>query len=233
MDKNNTKVAAKIIVANAEAKLSKIKNTKVPPTTEIKLDTKRKLTSGEINLCRKVFQDSIDYSKVYVQMGGLIGVVTTLTGNAMTPAGNINLPNDDYKNNKDFSKSRPMLQHWFMHEMVHVWQFQLGANTAKFGAKQFICGGYTTEVKSVDSGEGELKAYDTDITARDNLKKFNEFNFEQQARIIEFYFDGMFLQNDEPNRKHHQKSLKLQGHVMKILTDFLINPKDKKLLPKG
>ncbi len=40
-------------------------------------------------------------------------------------------------------------------------------------------------LQSADSG-GDFKAYDTDILGRDSGKKFNEFNFEQKGRLIEF-----------------------------------------------
>lgn len=117
--------------------------------------------------------------------------------------------------------------------MTHVWQYQMGATNGWLGIKQLCNGGYTSEVNSVDSGQNELKAYDTDLMGRDLNKKFQDFNFEQQGRIIEFWFDAIYLQKISPSRAHHQKSLKLLGHVERILRDFLLNPKDKSLLPKA
>ena len=136
-----------------------------------------------------VFKNSIDYSKVWIHVGGLIH---TATGNAMTPAGEIYISSKDNVENQDFSLSRPNIKHWFIHEMAHVWQYQNGAKTGWLGLKQGCNGGYTTEVQSVDSAN-ELKAYDTDLLGRDANKKFQDFNFEQQGRIIEFYFDSNFL----------------------------------------
>lgn len=43
----------------------------------------------------------------------------------------------------------------------------------------------------------------------------------------------MYLQKINPSREHHRKSLKLLGYVERILRDFLLNPKDKSLLPKA
>ncbi|UOB51253.1 hypothetical protein [Acinetobacter junii] len=100
------------------------------------------------------------------------------------------------------------------------------------GLKQLCKGGYTSNVQSADSG-GELKAYDTDILGRDSGKKFNEFNFEQQGRLIEFWFDACYLQNVNPSRPHHIQSLKLLGYVERILRDFILNPHDKSLLPSS
>lgn len=195
--------------------------------TVIKIGAKRQLTSGEIRMSQLVFKNSIDYSKVWIHVGGLIH---TATGNAMTPAGEIYMSSKDYVENQDFSLSRPNIKHWFIHEMTHVWQYQNGAKTGWLGLKQMCSGGYTTEVQSVDSSS-ELKAYDTDLLGRDINKKFQDFNFEQQGRIIEFYFDSNFLKNDEPHRKHLQISLKLHSRVLAILSDFIKNPKNFSLLP--
>jgi hypothetical protein len=43
---------------------------------------------------------------------------------AMTPNGEIYFNPSRFK--EDFSLSTPRDQHWLMHEMVHVWQYQLG-----------------------------------------------------------------------------------------------------------
>lgn len=195
--------------------------------TIIKIGTKRKLTSGEILMSQLVFKNSIDYSKVWIHVGGLIH---TATGNAMTPAGEIYLSSKDYVKNQDFSSSRPRLKHWFIHEMTHVWQYQNGSKTGWLGLKQMCTSGYTTEIQSLDSGI-ELKAYDTDLLGRDLNKKFQDFNFEQQGRILEFYFDSNFLKNEEPYRQHLQISLKVHNRVTNLLVDFLKNPKDPLLLP--
>ena len=149
----------------------------------------------------------------------------------MSPAGRINLPTKDYYKTLDFSLDKPSSQHWFIHEMTHVWQYQLGTPNAWYGIKHLCSGGYTSTVNSVDSGQGELKAYDTDLMGRDSKKQFNEFNFEQQGRIIEFWFDACYLQKNLPSRAHHKQSIKLLPYVEKILREFLYNPYDKSLLP--
>ena len=221
------------IIATFQDTLKKLnddmKEMKSYGATVIKIGTKRQLTSGEIRMSQLVFKNSIDYSKVWIHVGGLIH---TATGNAMTPAGEIYISSKDNVENQDFSLSRPNIKHWFIHEMAHVWQYQNGAKTGWLGLKQGCNGGYTTEVQSVDSAN-ELKAYDTDLLGRDANKKFQDFNFEQQGRIIEFWFDACYLQKVNPKRDHHQKSLQLLGYVEKILRDFLLNPSNKNLLPKS
>lgn len=213
----------------AQAQLKKFGNGKNPPTTEVKIKLKRKLTEREIIMCRLVFKDSIDYSKVWVIRGGII---QSWTGNAMTPLGNIILPRDDYDTYNDFSNAPANVKHWFIHEVTHVWQYQLGLKNLQLGKNQLYIGGYTHKVLSPDSYNGEdFQVYVTDIQGRDLYKEFNEFNFEQQGRIIELYYDAEFLKFNRPQRSHHQISIKLLPHVMRILRDFLINPKDKSLLP--
>ena len=49
MDKNPVKQSAKIIVANAKAKLTKLKNNQPHPTTEIKIETE------PYRVCRRLF----------------------------------------------------------------------------------------------------------------------------------------------------------------------------------
>lgn len=218
------------VLASFKAKLEKMdKDMKAASALHLKIGVRRKLTVGEIQMCRLVFKDSIDYSKVLINIGGYIH---SKTGNAMTPAGEIILPRDAYIENQDFSKSLGGTQHWFIHEMTHVWQYQLGTPNTWFGIKHLCNGGYTSQVNSVDSDVGELKAYDTDLMGRDRNKKFSDFNFEQQGRIIEFWFDAMYLRNTDPSRQHHQVSLQLLPKVRSLLNNFLTNPNDKLLLPK-
>jgi len=218
------------LISNYFEKLKKIDGDMKKNATVIKLNTKRKMTSGEIEMSKLIFKDSIDYSKVWIHLGGLIH---TRTGNAMTPAGEIYLPKDEYLNTPDYSKAPGADRHWFIHEMTHIWQYQMGVSNGWLAIKQLCNGGYTSQVNSADSGDRELKAYDTDLVGRDKNKKFQDFNFEQQGRIIEFWFDSMYLQHVNPNRQHHQVSLKLQGYVEQILRSFLLNPHDKKLLPRS
>lgn len=84
----------------------------------IEIETKRKLTFGEINLARQVFQDSINYTDVYIHNEEylLLGLQDNYT--AMTPNGEIYFPVKLYRN--DYSTESASLKHLFMHEMTHV-----------------------------------------------------------------------------------------------------------------
>ncbi|WP_286405767.1 hypothetical protein [Acinetobacter johnsonii] len=157
--------------------------------TIIKVGSKRLLTSGEIAMSRLIFKDTIDYSKVWIHLGGLIH---TKTGNAMTPAGEIYLPKDDYLKTPDYSKALGQDRHWFIHEMTHVWQYQTGASTGWLGINQLCKGGYTSEVNSVDS-DNELEAYDTDLRGRDLNKKFQDFKILTLNNKVELLSFGLML----------------------------------------
>lgn len=85
----------------------------------------RGLTPGEIELLRPVFRDALDYASVKVHNHGywmLCGFQPTCT--AMAPNGQLYLPGKLFE--PDFSQAGPSAKRLFVHEMVHVWQFQMG-----------------------------------------------------------------------------------------------------------
>ncbi|WP_111895985.1 zinc protease [Acinetobacter sp. MB5] len=189
----------------------------------VDVDIKRNLTAGEIALAKLMFKDAIDYSKVKIVRGGLKGMPDR-TDNAMTPKGEIHLPTKEYDTTKDFSKSLPRDKVWFMHEMTHVWQYQLGFDVVTHGAIAFAEGGYVTR-----KGEDRPIAYMIYLEGKDRNKSFKEFSFEQQGDIVSFYFDAVYLKNS--NIKRHSKNIKDLPLFREILKDFLINPKNQDLLP--
>lgn len=111
------------------------------------------------------------------------------------------------------------LKIWFIHEMTHVWQYQLGLKNWWHGIVHGCKLDYSIEEFSKDLQHNKERAYNTDISGRDSSKNFNEFNMEQQAVIIELWFDAMYLQNYPNNKtaKHHIQGIKLQGYLMNIL----------------
>jgi hypothetical protein len=226
--KNKYEIDDRIKVFSMSETLKKIKPNEEAPTTKIKIVTKRRLTDREILMCKSVFKDSIDYKKIWVVQRGF-GM--SLQGNAVTLGYYITLAREDYLDNEDFTNSRAEVKHWFMHEVTHIWQNALGfKNMPK--VKRACRGEYFKTVPSADaSNKEDLAPYATDLRGRDLYKKFNEFNYEQQGRIIEFYFDAKFLKNNRPNRDHHKNSLKLEPYVLFALKEFLENPSDKSQLP--
>lgn len=229
--KNKYEIDTREKIFSMSETLEEIKKNGPVPTKTINIVARRRLTDREIIMCKSVFKDSIDYKKIWIVMGGF---VQSLSGNAITPFGYfITLPRQDYIKNKDFTEARPELKHWFMHEVTHVWQNVLGFQGMN-KVKRVCRGEYFKTVDSPDASIGEdIAPYATDLRGRDLYKKFNEFNYEQQGRIIELYFDAKFLKYSDPHRPHHRLSLKLEPYVLFTLKEFLENPNDKSLLPKS
>lgn len=190
--------------------------------TVIKVDNERYLTSGEIALAKLIYKDSIDYGKVRIINGGLLGIPNR-SSNAMAPYGNIHFPTEIYKSIKDFSKAISSDKIWFIHEMAHVWQYRLGLSVALRGIEIGMRGGYY-----------KAKAYDYDLICDDQYREFNQFNFEQQAEIISHYFDAFYLpEKGHDSPKLHNKNLKQKFALQKVLSEFIKNPSDKNLISKN
>ncbi len=126
----------------------------------------RGLTDGEMALARSVFADAIVYARVRIASGGF-GPFAVTTGSR------INIPVGAYSN--DFAGERPLMQAFFIHEMVHVWQFQTRPLWALFSwARVALGGGY---------GPG-LPGYAYDLP----LDDWGALNLEQQASAVEHAF---------------------------------------------
>lgn len=88
--------------------------------------TIRLMTPGEIAMARRVFGDSIVYSRVWVHCDSYFPFGLQSTGIAMAPNGELWFRKEGYKT--DFSSSDVLDQakHVFIHELGHVWQHQHG-----------------------------------------------------------------------------------------------------------
>jgi hypothetical protein len=83
----------------------------------------RPLTAGEIALARLVFGSAIDYKRVRIHNTRFIPFLQRKDV-CITPNGELYFHMSRYR--PDFSLATESEQHWFMHEMAHVWQHQLG-----------------------------------------------------------------------------------------------------------
>lgn len=189
----------------------------------VNVNYQRYLTAREITLARVIFKDSIDYFKVKIINGRLLGMPNG-SKNAMTPFGNIHLPSKDYNAIKDFGiKDTEATQKiWFIHEMTHVWQYQHGFNNARAGINTAINGGYT---------ERSL-AYEYSLA--DKNKKFNEYNMEQQAEIVSHYFDATYTyETNHNNPPLNKQNIAKLSDLKRVLSEFLINPDNATLISKS
>ena len=103
-------------------------------------DLRRPLTAGEIAMARSVFQDAIDYARVRVVRGSFLPFNLQDQNTAMTPRGSLYFMPAQYR--IDFSREDAGGKLFFIHEMVHVWQWQLGYNCIWHGLLLALFGGY-------------------------------------------------------------------------------------------
>jgi hypothetical protein len=207
----------------------------------------RPLTSGEVALAQTIFQNGIDYTTVKVHDEGYLWFGMQPAGSGMTPNGEMYITKDKYGKDKNgsvpqgdycidvptgcsvqFDYSAPSVQSraksLFIHEMVHIWQYQLGLSVKLHGICTAISGGYSFETKE-DEEKGIQKVYKYDPYSVTQTK-FSDFNFEQQGAIIaDYYLATVYPATNK------DAVIKLPG-LQLILTDFFKNPNDKKLLPK-
>ncbi|WP_425327794.1 type VI secretion system Vgr family protein [Pseudomonas nitroreducens] len=151
-------------------------STKIVPLPE---GDERSLTAGEIAMARIVFQDAIDYSKVKVHRGGW-WLFLGFQNAAVTPNGEMYFPKSTGLYRDDFSSTtNDRDKALFIHEMTHVWQFQLGY-WIKWHALWVTSRGASVYEYELKSGG-----------------KLSEYNMEQQGDIVSDYFMICVLQKPE------------------------------------
>lgn len=174
----------------------------------------RPLTEGEIAMARLVFKDSINYSSVRIHNEEYLPFGFQNDDTAMTPNGGMYFNPDRFK--QDFSIEDKSSKIWFMHEMTHIWQYQLGYSVTWNGFWLAITGGYI--------GGRAYRIDPSDSPGSPDIQKdFSDFNMEQQARIIEEYYAAHHL-----NDTRFSQNLKF---YQRVLHDFLRNPRNAELLP--
>ena len=95
-----------------------------PPRATAQAMQERGLTPGEMELCRSIFGDAIDYSQVRMIKGKWWPFQPRNA--AMAPSGSIWFHPVAGGWSDDFSKTQLGRQGFFIHEMTHVWQAQKG-----------------------------------------------------------------------------------------------------------
>jgi uncharacterized Zn-binding protein involved in type VI secretion len=175
----------------------------------------RGLTSGEIAMARQIFGDSVDYGQVRVHNGEYLWFGLQPNNTAMTPNGEMYFNPDRFL--EDFSDpaiAEPVEQAWFIHEMTHVWQYQLG---------------YPVKWKR-GNPLGWFMSYEYKA---DPNKRLCDYNMEEQGDIIRDYFALKFLGN---RYVVVQPKYRIWDHLPvleSMLEDFLEQPGDVGNLPGG
>jgi len=169
----------------------------------------RALTPGEIILAQRLFKTSINYSLVkihdepYTPFQGPRDIVT--------PNGEIYTTKLIYQ--MDYSITTARNKANFIHEMVHVWQYQnkvldpIGA-----AVSEWFTNGFDTK-----------KSYQYTL---DSTYDLTDYKIEQQASIIEDYYWLVILLLPSPRNRIQNK---ISPHAQKleladVLKKFLLNP---------
>jgi type VI secretion system secreted protein VgrG len=170
----------------------------------------RSLTAGEIRLARLVFGDAIAYERVKVHDHAYwmtLGLQPKNT--AMAPNGEIYFGRELYRD--DYSVEPLHMQHLFVHEMTHVWQYQLGY-----------------AVKRVRIPRPRMR-YDYEL---DGSKELRNFNMEAQGNILADYFLTVFRSSQSQVSQREYRADATYGVLLqKAVRRFLMDPGDSDNLP--
>ena len=128
---------------------------------------------------------------------------------AMTPNGEMYFNPSRFQ--EDFSAELPTLKHWFIHEMVHIWQHQLGYPVKWRGAIRIgLDYNYTLEIG----------------------RRLSAYNMEAQGDVIADFFVLKHLGNARV-MSQRQFADQLATYEAETLVEFLANPASKTSLPGG
>ena len=155
-----------------------------------------------------VFRDAIDYSRVRIYNRRYLPFGLQPRNCAMSPNGAIYFHKSCCL--VDFSTGSEGARHWFLHEMSHVWQHQMGYAVRLRGAVRLGLS-YAYELET-----GETLA---------------DYNMEAQGDVLADYFVLKHLKSSASMRQpQYAGSLALYEQV---LAGFLDNPTSVANLPSG
>lgn len=175
------------------------------PSRRLRSQRWRHLTAGEIAIASLLFRDAIDYQRVRVHARRYMPFQPHNC--CMTPNGSMYFHRSCFLD--DYAQASATNQHWFIHELAHVWQFQLGYAVRLRGAVRV----------------GLSYGYDL---ARG--KTLSDYNMEAQGDLLADYFALKHLNSSASMRQHrYAGSLPLYEEV---LADFLAEPASVANLPR-
>ena len=178
------------------------------PLKKRRLRPYRSLTAGETAMAALVFGDAIDYAAVRIYNRRYLPFGLQPKNCAMTPNGAIYFHRSCCL--LDFSAGSEHARHWFMHEMVHVWQHQLGYPVRTRGAIRI----------------GLSYRYELAMD-----KTLADYNMEAQGDLLADYFVLKHLDSPAAMRQpRYAHSLPL---FERVLAHFLIQPASRENLPKS
>jgi hypothetical protein len=165
----------------------------------------RKLTPGETAMVAQLFGAAVDPTRVRVHNRRYLPFLQPKNC-AMTPNGSVYFHHSCFL--PDYAAGDPPVVHWFMHEMVHVWQHQLGYPVRLRGAVRIgLAYGYTLR-------EGATLA---------------DYNMEAQGDLLADYFALKFM--GKPGVVRERRYAGQLALYETVLADFLHDPADSSNLP--
>lgn len=156
----------------------------------------------------RLFGDAVDCTKVRIFNRRYLPFGLQPRNCAMTPNGAMYFHQSCCL--LDFSTGSIDARHWFMHEMVHVWQHQLGYPVRLRGA-----------VRIGLSYRYELAPH----------KTLADFNMEAQGDLLADYFALKFL--GAPGALRQPRYAGSSTLYEQVLDHFLAHPSSRKNLPRG
>lgn len=173
----------------------------------------RALTTGEIDLARSIFQNSVDYGKVEINPAKFIFFQPDNSG--MTPNGNIYAAGRVYSN--DYSLRGNDTQCFFIHEMTHVWQYQNSILHVKTSAL----------LEMMRHGFRYDRAYYYTLSRKKDLR---DYRLEQQASIIVDFlrvtkFGEYFHKDAHGNLRVRNPPHEREEMLRNVMRRFLADPR--------
>jgi hypothetical protein len=167
----------------------------------------RSLTAGEVRMTALLFGAAVDPARVRVHNRRYLPLVQPRNC-AMTPNGSIYFHPSCFL--PDYAAGDPHTIHWFMHEMVHVWQHQLGYPVRLRGALRIGL------------------SYHYDLHPGATLA---DYNMEAQGDLLADYFALKFMRN--PHVMRQRRYAHALAMYEAVLAGFLAQPQDRANLPHG
>jgi len=166
----------------------------------------RTLTADEIAMASLLFRDAVHYRLVRIHARRYMPFQPRNC--AMTPNGSMYFHRSCFL--PDYTRGDPAVVHWFMHEMVHVWQHQLGYPVRLRGAIR-IGLSYQYELR-----EGA---------------QLSDYNMEAQGDLLADYFALKFMR--KPRVMRQRRYADQLALYERVLARFLADPRDPDNLPRG
>ena len=164
----------------------------------------RSLTQEEIQLAKSLFKDSVRYEKVKIYNAKYVGFQQDETG--MTPFGEMWIVGaKTYREN--YGIADVPLQAFFIHEMVHVWQYQNNVLS--------VLGSAIEETITLGLGNYMIMAYPYKLEPNKDLM---DYRMEQQGAIMENYYR---YKNKVDFRLTYVQNTERGGALMKLHEDVL------------